>query len=72
MGFVQMIEFRTSRPDEVEVLGEKWKEETEGNRTVIREVVCTDRDDPGRYLLIVEFDSYEAAMQNSALPETQK
>lgn len=72
MGFVQIIEFRTSRPDEVVALGEKWMEETQGRNTLVRELVGADRDEPGRYMLIVEFDSYEAAMQNSALPETQK
>ena len=29
-----------------------------------------DRDNPGRYSIIVFFDSYEDAMKNSALPET--
>jgi hypothetical protein len=28
-------------------------------------------DDPSRHFAIVFFDSYEAAMENSALPETQ-
>ena len=29
-----------------------------------------DRNDPDRYVLIVFFDSYESAMENSNLPET--
>jgi hypothetical protein len=32
--------------------------------------VC-DRDEPGTYLQIVEFPSYEAAMENSGHPETE-
>ena len=31
-----------------------------------------DRDRPGYYLAIIEFDSYEAAMKNSNDPETSK
>ena len=37
-----------------------------------RRVLCQDRDDPRRYVNIVFFDSYESAMQNSALPETER
>jgi hypothetical protein len=31
-----------------------------------------DRDNPGRYLNIVFFDSYESAMENSNSPVTQE
>lgn len=30
-----------------------------------------DSSDPGRYFVLVFFDSYESAMENSRLPETQ-
>ena len=43
---------------------------TEGKRTVRRSVLTRDRNDPERYLLVVFFDSYESAMENSNLPET--
>ena len=36
-----------------------------------RELLARDRSDPGRYFAVVFFDSYESAMENSALPETQ-
>ena len=36
-----------------------------------REVIAADRNQPGRYFAIVFFDSYESAMANSNLPETQ-
>jgi hypothetical protein len=45
---------------------------TEGKRTARRGFLCKDRNDPNRYLNIVFFDSYEAAMENSNLPETQE
>jgi hypothetical protein len=34
-------------------------------------VLCEDRDNWGRYFNVVFFDSYEAAMANSALPEAE-
>ena len=71
-GFVQIIDFRTSRIDEVQALGDAYvaARVAEGGTRVVRAVVTADRDDPGRYLNIVEFDSYDAAMENSARPET--
>jgi hypothetical protein len=35
-----------------------------------RATITADRDRPGTYLNIVEFDSYDLAMENSARPET--
>ena len=72
MGFVQIIEFRTSRMDEGRKYVEDWEKATEGKRTARRGFLCQDRNDPSRYLNIVFFDSYEAAMENSNLPETQE
>ena len=45
MRFVQIIDYVTQRPDEVE---------------------------PGHYLVIAEFASYESAMRNSEHPATQE
>jgi hypothetical protein len=67
-GFVQIIEFQTSRPDEVKALGEQYRDRDPG--TARRSTVTADRDRPGYYLNIVEFDSYESAMENSNRPET--
>ena len=72
MGFVQIIEFRTSRMDEGRKYVEDWEKATEGKRTARRGFLCQDRDDPNRYFNIVFFDSYEAAMENSKLPETEE
>jgi hypothetical protein len=71
MGFVQIIEFKTSRLDEGMKHVDAWDKATEGKRTVQRAVLCRDRSDPNKYYNIVFFDSYEAAMENSNLPETQ-
>lgn len=70
MAFVQVIEFRTGKINEMEAVGDEWEKATEGKRKVRRRYLAEDRDTPGRYFNIVFFDSYEEAMQNSALPET--
>jgi hypothetical protein len=70
MGFVQVIEVRTSQVDQMRAVGDEWEKATEGKRRTRRRVVTQDRDNPGRHFLIVFFDSYEDAMENSALPET--
>jgi len=70
MGFIQVIEFETTRPDEVEALVSEWRANTAGKRTAQRGTFTKDRDRPNTYVQIVEFPSYEDAMANSELPET--
>jgi quinol monooxygenase YgiN len=70
MPFVQLIEFRTNRIDEFDAALEEWMEASEGWRAPTRGVLTKDRDQPDTYLQIVEFPSYESAMQNSNRPET--
>ena len=70
MAFVQIIEFRTSKIAEMQEVVNEWEKATEGKRKARRTILCADRDNPGRYLNVVFFDSYEAAMENSAMPET--
>jgi len=72
MGFVQFVEFTTSNIDEMRELGRKYQEDTLGQRTGSRGTLCADRDTPGRYVVVAEFASYEDAMKNNELPETQK
>lgn len=71
MPFIQVIEYKTSRFDEMQALLTTYREETEGRRTAERTTICIDRAGPGRYVAIVEFPSYEAAMENSNMPETE-
>ena len=71
MSFVQMFEFTTSDLDGIRKVDEEWRQATEGKRTVRREIIAADRNQPGRYFAIVFFDSYESAMENSNLPATQ-
>lgn len=70
MAFVQIIEFRTAKVDEMRAVGDEWEKVTEGKRKAGRRLLCQDRDNPGRYFNVVFFDSYEEAMENSALAET--
>lgn len=70
MGFVQIISFRTDQYDEFAELEQQWLEDTEGSRTVVRQQTLVDRHDPRHHLAVVEFASYESAMANSGLPET--
>ncbi|MFB6726221.1 hypothetical protein ACFCV3_38990 [Kribbella sp. NPDC056345] len=72
-GFVQIIEYRTSKPDEVAALAEAYREKRDaagdGPRPV-RSVMCSDRNDADRYFTVVEFASHEEAMENSARSDT--
>ena len=70
MSFVQIIELKTTRLDEVQALMDEWITATEGKRKAQRAVFTSDRDNAGTYVQVVEFPSYEEAMANSALPET--
>ena len=70
MAFIQIIEFRSQHIDDMRSVADEWERATEGKRKARRRVLCEDRDQPGRYFNVVFFDSYEEAMENSAMPET--
>ena len=72
MAFVQIIEFRTSRIDEMQKVGDEWEKAAEGQSTTRRRVLCRDRNDESRFFNLVFFDSYEEAMKNSDLPVTSE
>ncbi len=72
MAFIQIIEMRTTRVDELTALEDEWEKATEGKRTLRRSIVTRDRNDPNRYLVLAFFDDYESAMVNSNLPETNE
>ncbi|CAL99657.1 uncharacterized protein DUF1059 [Saccharopolyspora erythraea NRRL 2338] len=71
MHFVQLIEFRTTKRDEVNQLIDEWENATGGKRTASRAVLTADHEQPNSYYEFVEFPSYDEAMRNSALPETE-
>jgi hypothetical protein len=71
-GFIQIMEFDTSRIDEVEALSRKLQEEQGDKLRATKATIIEDRDRRGHYLVVVEFDSYEEAMKNSNDPATDK
>ncbi|WP_144122763.1 ester cyclase [Catellatospora sichuanensis] len=72
MTFMQIIDCKTERPDDLNRLMDTWVAQTVGKRTATHTLIGRDRDDAGHYLEIVEFPSYEEAMRNSQLPETSR
>ena len=73
--FVQIIEYRTSKPDAVAALNEDFRKRRmdDGDGPApTRVTACADRDEPGRYFAIIEFASYEEAMENSNRPDTSE
>ena len=72
MPFIQIIEYRTTRIDELDAALDGWLAATKGKRAATRGVQTKDRDATNTYVQIVEFPSYEQAMANSDLPETSQ
>ena len=70
MKFAQIIEFTTGRIDDFNIGLDDWIAKSDGERIPHRAVLRRDRDIPDRYLLMVEFASYELAMENSGRPQT--
>ena len=69
-GFIQIIVLTSSKIDEIRALADEYREGSPGN--VVRANFTADRDNPNSYVNIVEFESYEAAMENSNRPETSE
>lgn len=72
MAFVQIIQYRTSKIDEMRKVGDEWEAAVGGSGTAQRVLVCADRDNDGQYFTFAFFDSYDAAMENSNHPTTQE
>ncbi len=70
MRFLQFIEFKTDDIDAFSAEVDQWIAESKDWRTASRSTLCADRDNPGHYVSIVEFPSYEEAMANSNDPRT--
>ncbi|MYS84691.1 ester cyclase [Embleya scabrispora] len=72
MTFVQLIECKTGRVDDMNRLMDTWVEQTKGKRTATHAIVGRDRSDATHIVEMVEFPSYEEAQRNSSLPETNR
>ncbi len=72
MAFIQVITFQSTNVDAMRKLGDSFEKEIGADNKARRAVLAADRDNPGTYVQIVFFDSYEEAMENSNNPATQK
>ena len=72
MSFVQIIDFKTDQPGEMNRLMDEWVERSQGKRTATHSIMGRDREESNHFVEIVEFPSYEEAMRNSSLPETNE
>ena len=69
--FIQVIEWSSTRIDEVRALGEARRADMGGSGDgPARVTITADRNRPNHYMTIVEFSSYESAMRNSSDPAT--
>lgn len=69
--FIQVIEYSTSRKDEIDAYMAEWRTRYP-QMGPSRATVCAERGAAGKYVTILEFPSYEEAMRNSADPATQE
>jgi hypothetical protein len=72
MKFTQLIEFQTSRIDEVSALMKQWRDAEGDDAPDSVGQMCKDRDRPDTYVAIVTFDSWDDAQRNNKRPLTQE
>lgn len=70
MTFVQIIDYKTRRQDDLNQLLDQYVSQSQGKRTVTHSILGKDRENENHFVDVVEFPSYEDAMKNSHLPET--
>ena len=67
-GFIQFVEFEATDIDAVAAALERYRDEHPGALTASTSTIAEDRDRPGTYISIVEFPSYEKAMEQKDNP----
>jgi quinol monooxygenase YgiN len=72
VSFIQVIDMYTKNFDEIQALDEEWLKATEGKRTLRKAIIARDRNHPSHYVVFAFFDSYESAMINSNMHETNE
>lgn len=68
--FLQLIEMKTRRVDDIVALEQQWAQAIGDARTARWNITAADRDRPDTYLVLVEFPDYQSAMANSEHPAT--
>jgi hypothetical protein len=71
-GFIQFVEFEATDIDAVTAALERFRDKHPGVLTASVSTVTEDRDRPGTYISIVEFPSYETAMEQQSNPATSE
>ena len=74
MEFAQIIEFQTSKREEMQALIEEFRARRaeSGGPSPSMVLVAADRDRPNSFMTIVRFPSYEVAMENSEREDTSE
>jgi hypothetical protein len=68
--FLQLIEYRTSQPEKMSEIIDRWVDAIGAERTARWYIATADRDQSDVFVQLVEFPSYDAAMANSGHPAT--
>ncbi len=68
--FVQIASYTMSDPEVIRAARRDWLDATEGVAAAHRWLLLEDRDEPGRYVELAIYRSYEDAMHNAMLPAT--
>ena len=68
--FIQLIEGHTDDLDALNDLDKEWETAADDRHTVRRSIITTEHGDRTHFVVLAFFDSYESAMENSRLPET--
>ncbi|RRO19225.1 DUF1059 domain-containing protein [Saccharopolyspora rhizosphaerae] len=69
--FVQLIEFRTRRADELNKLVEEWESRAGGKRAATRALLTHSHEQPDVYYEFIEFPSYDEAV-DAHMPEADE
>lgn len=71
-GFVQLVEFEASDIEDLKRALAEFRAEHPDVMTSLTIRITEDRDRPGTYIAINEFESYESAMEQSNHPLTSQ
>ena len=72
-GFVQIIQWKSSKLDEVRKLSDDYRDGRTGDGGGPKRVlVLADKNNAGTYFTVAEFESAEAAAENSARADTSE
>lgn len=72
MSFIQIIDYETDRADEIDAAMRNAIAQMPDMGNVLRLEHTRDHDNPRHFMTIVEFPSYELAMENNNRPETDQ